>query len=472
MGNHMSNPVTDKETQRGYKGDITFAASGMKGWRVTMEDCRTMCSTIVVDTKSNSKNRGNGDKNNNTNMVADAEEVVLNDHCLFCVYDGHGGGFTSSYAGLHFVRILSSRSEMKEYALLPDKGNRGKNDVNGIALLKDALVGTFQDIDQELRMDQESQNQQIFTSSTKHDREKSQRRVYEIARAGGEATSPYHYERSGATCIVVLLTPSHIICANAGDSRAMLRRQGGQTFPLSFDHKPSNVVELERVHDAGGFVAKKRVNGDLAVSRGLGDFAFKSDVRIANHKQQVICTPDLHVYPREATKDEFIVLACDGVWDVVSSDECATMIQEIMDEGETDIGLVCEEVLDQCLFKNSRDNMTMVMVSLPAIQMQTDHLSKRSAVWARRASRKAKEMEGSAKAVVEGVMSPTAACTNPVPMWPSPARSTSPTATSLTHTDTTIPKVTRNLTPTPNSTVLSPESRNDRSNKESCRTRT
>jgi len=69
------------------------------------------------------------------------------------------------------------------------------------------------------------------------------------------------------------------------------------------------------------------------------------------------------------------------------------MIQEIMDEGETDLGLVCEEVLDTCLEKNSRDNMTIVAVALPGIKMCRDPSKSTNAVWSRRAARKARILE-------------------------------------------------------------------------------
>lgn len=69
------------------------------------------------------------------------------------------------------------------------------------------------------------------------------------------------------------------------------------------------------------------------------------------------------------------------------------MIQEILDEGETDLGLVSEEVLDTCLEKGSRDNMTIVTVALPGIKMCRQPLQSTNAVWTRRAARKARILE-------------------------------------------------------------------------------
>lgn len=81
------------------------------------------------------------------------------------------------------------------------------------------------------------------------------------------------------------------------------------------------------------------------------------------------------------------------MWDVVSNSDCSKLIQDILDEGETDLGLVCEEVLDTCLEKNSRDNMTIVTVALPGIKMCREPLQSSNAVWTRRASRKARILE-------------------------------------------------------------------------------
>lgn len=90
-----------------------------------------------------------------------------------------------------------------------------------------------------------------------------------------------------------------------------------------------------------------------------------------------------------------------GVWDVASNEACATMIQDLMDEGETDLGLICEEILDTCLEKNSRDNMTIVMVALPKIQMSREMLKSSNVVWARRAARKARFLDLQTRAALQ-----------------------------------------------------------------------
>lgn len=288
MGNvldGLADHVTDKVTEMGASKskEIRYAASEMKGWRDTMEDCHTLCTEIPVEGTSQ----------------------CLEDHSLFAVYDGHGGGFTSKYAGNTFVRVFSERKAWKKYAALDKEGDRGRDGVIGIELLRKGLRGTFMALDDELRQQQIAQNESLLCRLSAKDSD-----------SGGmtetpEVLQPFRIERSGSTIVVVLITPSHVICANAGDSRAIIR-QGTRVMPLSFDHKPSNVTELERIVSAGGFVKSRRVDGDLAVSRGLGDFVFKSEANLPPHKQRVTAEPDFMVYPRDHDKDEFIVLACDG----------------------------------------------------------------------------------------------------------------------------------------------------------------
>ena len=180
------------------------------------------------------------------------------------------------------------------------------------------------------------------------------------------------------------------MCANAGDSRAILRRNG-KVLPLSFDHKPSNLPEKLRIVNAKGEVSGKRIDGDLAVSRALGDFVHKLNRDVSANEQKVVGTPDFTVYPRIHSADEFVVLACDGIWDVATNKECSDYIQYLLSSGETDLGTICEEALDTCLERNSRDNMTIAVVGLPA--MKADRSSRAAVVnafWGQRTMRSAR----------------------------------------------------------------------------------
>ena len=77
----------------------------------------------------------------------------------------------------------------------------------------------------------------------------------------------------------MFLSKDQIICANAGDSRAVLQ-SGDVPVELSFDHKPDNEGELARIQKAQHFVEDSRVDGNLALSRALGDFMYKDQANL------------------------------------------------------------------------------------------------------------------------------------------------------------------------------------------------
>mmetsp|Transcript_9133 Transcript_9133/g.15529 ORF Transcript_9133/g.15529 Transcript_9133/m.15529 type:complete len:700 (+) Transcript_9133:114-2213(+) len=205
--------------------------------------------------------------------------------------------------------------------------------------------------------------------------------------------TPTDDEDSGTTASIVLLTPRWIVCANAGDSRAVYSRSNHRVVALSYDHKPDDEEEERRITDAGGYVSAGRVEGDLAVSRGLGDFRFKEEAAVLSGAQgenrdgrgssssaaaknngssmlkpgdqKVSPVPDIIVQNRDRAEDEFIIIACDGIWDVQTNQECVKMVADMFSEGEDDLGLICEEVLDLCLIKGSKDNMTAAVIKFP-----------------------------------------------------------------------------------------------------------
>ena len=81
---------------------------------------------------------------------------------------------------------------------------------------------------------------------------------------------------TGCTSCVVLITQTQVICANSGDSRAVIGYKDGKLKELSFDHKPENPGETKRVQAGGGFIEDGRVQGVIAVSRALGDWEYKN----------------------------------------------------------------------------------------------------------------------------------------------------------------------------------------------------
>ncbi|ORX97838.1 protein phosphatase 2C [Basidiobolus meristosporus CBS 931.73] len=176
------------------------------------------------------------------------------------------------------------------------------------------------------------------------------------------------HDSSGCTAVTALITPDkRIFVGNAGDSRAVIS-VGGNAKALSEDHKPVNEGESARIVAAGGFVEFGRVNGNLALSRAIGDFEFKQNLKLNPEEQVVTANPDVAVHDI-TPDDEFIVLACDGIWDCLTSQEVIDFVREKIAEKQT-LAQVCESLMDHCLAADSElggigcDNMTVVIVGI------------------------------------------------------------------------------------------------------------
>ncbi|CAG8771746.1 18171_t:CDS:2 [Gigaspora margarita] len=162
----------------------------------------------------------------------------------------------------------------------------------------------------------------------------------------------FQNDPSGCTAVMSIVTPNgDIYVGNAGDSRAVLSEDG----------------ESKRIQDAGGFVEFGRVNGNLALSRALGDFEFKQNSNFPAEKQIVTAYPDVKRHKIKLDATEFLVLACDGIWDCLSSQQVVSFIRKNISEHK-DLRKACEDLMERCLAKDSElggigcDNMTVIIV--------------------------------------------------------------------------------------------------------------
>ncbi len=96
---------------------------------------------------------------------------------------------------------------------------------------------------------------------------------------------------------------------------------------MSVDHKPDLPSEKARIEKAGGFVEDNRVKGVLNLSRSLGDLEYKQDKALSVENQMITCVPEIKVEKLKPTHD-YMVIACDGIWDCLTSQECITMIRD------------------------------------------------------------------------------------------------------------------------------------------------
>ncbi|XP_030628568.1 protein phosphatase 1G isoform X2 [Chanos chanos] len=177
---------------------------------------------------------------------------------------------------------------------------------------------------------------------------------------------------SGTTAVVALIRGKQLIVANAGDSRCVVSERG-KAVDMSYDHKPEDELELARIKNAGGKVTMDgRVNGGLNLSRAIGDHFYKRNKALPPEEQMISAMPDVKVLTLNPDH-EFMVVACDGIWNVMSSQEVVDFVSERMkaDEGSEPrpLSSIVEELLDHCLAPDTSgdgtgcDNMTCVIVT-------------------------------------------------------------------------------------------------------------
>lgn len=173
---------------------------------------------------------------------------------------------------------------------------------------------------------------------------------------------------SGCTAVVALLRGNELYVANAGDSRCIICREG-KAIDMSIDHKPEDAPELERITNAGGKVSNDgRINGGLNLSRAIGDHSYKKSKDLGPKEQMITAFPDVKTLTIDPGKDQFMVLACDGIWNFMSSQDVCDFILPRLTEGRERLSQICEEMFDHCLAPSTMgdgtgcDNMTAIIV--------------------------------------------------------------------------------------------------------------
>ena len=284
--NHFPNPEKPvRKESKSNTSNVTYNPFNASGW----------LKNFAVTTHPGVDKTGN-QKTNQDSFVFKTNVNGINNFNIFGVMDGHGpqGHFVSQFASKFIPFQIMNHREIKT---LTDP----------------------EDIYQKLKYNEYEIINQIFLETDN-----------QLERVNFDATE------SGCTCVLVIHIGSHIICANTGDSRAILVLDSmGQNnindfyeVPLSYDYKPEMPEEKQRIELCGGVVEQlKNKNGEgvgpyrvwvkeggypgLAMSRSIGDLIGK--------KLGVIPNPGILEYDlNESVK--FIVVASDGIWEFISNE--------------------------------------------------------------------------------------------------------------------------------------------------------
>ena len=269
------------------------------------------------------------------NTMEDAKLVNLNiddQTMLFGVFDGHGGKEVAEFVSRHFCIELVNNRAFKD-------GN-----------YEQALKDTF------LRMDELLRTPEGLKETLRIARDLPDN--YPVQPDASQMMA-------GCTSVVALIHGSTIYVANAGDSRCVVNRDG-RALEMSIDHKPELPGERDRILKAGGMVEDGRVMGNLNLSRSIGDLEYKRNNSLPAKDQMITAFPEVKI-EQLGNRDLFMVLACDGVWDMLTSQECINFVaQRINNKSLT---VIAEETLDRCLAPDIAssgglgcDNTTIVVV--------------------------------------------------------------------------------------------------------------
>ena len=210
---------------------------------------------------------------------------------LFGIFDGHGGNDVVKYIKDRVPEII-------------------KNYIKDLCPIEKCFINSFNKIDEELKF--------------------------------------YDSEYTGSTATIVIFQDNKIYCANVGDSRAYIVYDN-YIKQITVDHKCSVPSEAERIINMGGKITKNRVQGQLVLSRSLGDLYCK--------KYGVSNVPDISTNKIDYNV-KYVVIASDGVWDVVDENTVLNMSKKGKNAEQ-----FCKELVKLSIEKETKDNVSCIVIS-------------------------------------------------------------------------------------------------------------
>ncbi|RAK96602.1 type 2C protein phosphatase PTC1 [Aspergillus ibericus CBS 121593] len=277
--------------------------------------------------------------------------VVETDNGYFAIFDGHAGTFAAEWCGKKLHLILED--VMRKHPNKP---------------VPELLDETFTTVDQQLerlplknsgctaviallRWEDRIPSVQATLLSPPHAPAATAPSKDEADSDSGDTPTQAAMSSESSSSLLKLqdkpIRQRVLYTANVGDARIILCR-GGKALRLSYDHKGSDENEGKRIANAGGLILNNRVNGVLAVTRALGDAYLKDLVTGHPYTTETLIQPD---------SDEFIILACDGLWDVCSDQEAVDLVRNVHDAQDASKILV-----DHALARFSTDNLSCMVI--------------------------------------------------------------------------------------------------------------
>ncbi|XP_052143689.1 probable protein phosphatase 2C 27 [Oryza glaberrima] len=165
---------------------------------------------------------------------------------------------------------------------------------------------------------------------------------------------------SGTTALTAMIFGRSLLVANAGDCRAVLSRRG-TAIEMSKDHRTCCLNERKRIESLGGYVDDGYLNGQLAVTRALGDWHLEGLKEVGEPGGPLSAEPELKMITL-TKEDEFLIIGSDGIWDFFSNQNAVDFTRKRLQE-HNDLRLCCKQIVEEAIRRGASDNLTAVMVS-------------------------------------------------------------------------------------------------------------
>ena len=274
--------------------------------------------------------------------------------CLFAVFDGHGGKEVAIWCSKFYELILQ-----KEFD--PTKPEEDQ---------KEWLRQSFLNVDVEICKD----STQTFLKKLRKDQPQAKAPLMQILEASKKEKGQIEEEPEvsmdtvGCTANVIYFDreTNKLFVVNAGDSRCTMGR-AGQTIEMSKDHKPEDQIEIDRIYKAGSVITDGRVDGNLNLTRSLGDMKYKQKEDMTPEEQPITANPDVMVFDYSPDID-FIIMGCDGIWEKRSNEEMVAFVYEQMKE-DVPIKQIIQNLLLETVATSVAeaegigcDNMTCILI--------------------------------------------------------------------------------------------------------------
>jgi serine/threonine protein phosphatase PrpC len=274
---------------------------------------------------------------------------------LFGVFDGHGGREVAVYCSDHYGQILSDKT-----SVIDEQG------------IEEWLRRSFLDVDTALR----TEEGQTKLGNLRREKPPKKSPIIQMLagdKNGEDKAEDMMLDSIGATSNVIYIDheAKKIYVANAGDSRCTMGKKNSMV-EMSVDHKPECEVEIARITKAGSTITDGRVDGNLNLTRSLGDLKYKSRENLTPEEQAITANPDTLVFDLDDEVD-FIIMGCDGIWEKKSNEEMVSYVYDKLkqqkENNEEDYEKIVRELLLDSIAEDVKeaqgvgcDNMTCILI--------------------------------------------------------------------------------------------------------------